>query len=177
MQCKLVSLSSQLSQVLWCCNWGRVSSSLMPRSSPVRGHVLSLVLCTMEYPRCQRNNKTFRPTVLFIQAVSPNIISVQCHFCETSPGNVSQSHVFQQHTQSLHSINSHSRPHFCALIGRHKLQVITTRFFTAETMGIYSSGFLFKLSAGESQSPAAYFPTISCTSALPPQIQQFHIQN
>lgn len=88
--------------------------------------------------------------------------------------------LFQQHThqhESLHSINSHSRPHFCALIGRHKLQVITTRFFTAETMGIYSSGFLFKLSAGESQSPAAYFPTISCTSALPPQIQQFHIQN
>lgn len=181
MHCKLISLSSQMSQVLWCCNRGRVSSSLMPRSSPARGHVLSLVLCMMEYPRCQRNNKTFHPTFYLYRqchlvSLVYNVISVKLHqeMCHRLI------FLFQQHThqhESLHSINSHSRPHFCTLIGRHKLQVITTRFFTAETMGIYSSGFLFKLSAGESQSPAAYFPTISCTSALPPQIQQFHIQN
>ncbi len=118
------------------------------------------------------------PSLYLYKHVSTNIISVQCHYCETAAGNVSPASVTHSSTRvlTLHPLPLQKQT-FGALIGRYKLQVITTRFFTASTIGIYSSGFLFKLFAGESQSPAAYFPTISCTSALPPQIQQFHIQH
>lgn len=106
--------------------------------------------------------------------VSTNIISVQCHYCETAAGNVSPASI--THSSSAASPHTPSPPTrgqeaFCVLIGRYKLQVITTRFFTAQTIGIYSSGFLFKLSAGGIAKPRCLFSNdqlyISITTSNP----------
>lgn len=45
---------------------GRVGSSFMPKSNPARGHVLSLVLCTMKHTRSKSNNETSHPSVISI---------------------------------------------------------------------------------------------------------------
>lgn len=119
-----------------------------------------------------------------LSVYTTNIISVRCHYCGTEAGNVSPAHfpVSTAHS-SLHSINSHST-RFCHLIGRHKLQVITTRFFTAQTMGIYSSGFLFKPSRWRSRSsPRCLFSNdqlyISITTSNPavshPELNRMNI--
>lgn len=76
---------------------GRVNSSLLPGSNPVRGHVLSLVLYTRKYTGSKKNNnETSHPFCyinsllsLFVQTISTNNIIVQSHYCETAAGNVS----------------------------------------------------------------------------------------
>lgn len=75
---------------------GRVDSSLLPGSNPVRGHVLSLVLYTLEYSGSKKKNETSHPFCyinsllpLFVQMVSTNNIIVQSRYCETAAGNVS----------------------------------------------------------------------------------------
>lgn len=45
---------------------GRNGSSLMPKSNPVRGHVLSLVLYTAKYSGSKNNNETSYPPVISI---------------------------------------------------------------------------------------------------------------
>lgn len=99
------------------------------------------------------------PFAPLLPVCTANIISARCHYGATAAGNVSPAY-FQQRTHQhgpFSSFSSHSTADFCLLIGKHKLQVITSRFSTAQTMGIYSSGFLFKLSCWRITKPRCLF--------------------
>lgn len=79
------------------------------------------------------------------------VCTVQCLHGATAAGNVSPAPFLRLAAHSrqhgpFSPSSSHSTADFCPLTGKHKLQVITSRFSCAQTMGIYSSGFLFKLS-------------------------------
>lgn len=85
----------------WICTWRKDSCSLVPRTNPARGRVPLLLPYNMIYTKGEKTiMKPYSPllyqlifTLLFIQVVSTNIISVQYHYqtlvCETTAGNVS----------------------------------------------------------------------------------------
>lgn len=117
-----------------------------------------------------------------LSVYTTNIISVPCHYCGTEAGNVSPAHFPVSTARSstrvlrLHQLPLHRFVPFNwkASITSNHYQVFLPLRQWAFT---HPASCLNHHAAEAEAAPAAYFPTISCTSALPPQIQRFHIQN